>query len=850
MSALGRDGTSRLVATAGGGRALLWRGVAASFLALVAVCVSAGSVLAAASPAVCPNRSLRGGASAALPDCRAYERVSPANKGGYNAVNWLGPAPAQAAANGSRIFYEGLNAYPGAEGNNAVAAGHLGFRTGEGWQAAELLPHSAEPTPEGEYFDYYPALSEDLTQVVVKVPLALTESASPRAWNIYTRQVGESQTMPPQYQWVNDIQLATPAAPLCEGGAGEPSCYTAVGFAGASRDFSHIFFESSTHLLAESPAQGVEALYENAAGQVRLVGVLPDGRLPASGATAGSGSDAEAPTTPGAKAFQGDARVQHAVSINGQRVVFEAKSDEGKPAEAGQGGLVELYDRIDNSTSEPATVELSAPAAGAAPKVTTPEAATFWDASSDGTRIFFTSSAELTSESNTGPANEGTDLYEATLAAQTEGTPKVHLRDLTVDPAASAGAQVLGVVGVSEGGGYVYFVAKGQLVAGKGVSGEPNLYMEHDGGKPVFIATLASANATNPSLEEEEPGDSLDWTAYSRVQRAYLAPDGRHLAFMSVNRLPTTNFPSGYDNEDLASGKADSEVYEYSAPSGSEEAAGAIGSLTCVSCAANGARPAGPAFIAGSGEGTGVRRVAVSASTPFYHVRAMSENGSRVFFSAPPFASEVAADGEETQAAKIYEHESDGEGSCRQSTGCVFRLSAASNPTPDIFLDASATGNDVFFATYSQLVPADRDKLVDVYDARVNGGIAESAQVPECSSRCREAGGGAPGGPPLVSGLTGPSGNLVGLPLSQGTSPPAKTVRGAKSRSKARKRLLVRCRKYARRLKSKRRRKHALKACRRHRARAVRHRHRGRARRRGDARAGTRPNHARKGTGR
>ena len=48
-------------------------------------------------------------------------------------------------------------------------------------------------------------------------------------------------------------------------------------------------------------------------------------------------------------------------------------------------------------------------------------------------------------------------------------------------------------------------------------------------------------------------------------------------------------------------------------------------------------------------------------------------------------------------------------------------------------MDASATGNDVFFVTRQQLVPQDGDGGFDLYDARVNGGFPVPPSTPPCS---------------------------------------------------------------------------------------------------------------------
>lgn len=131
---------------------------------------------------------------------------------------------------------------------------------------------------------------------------------------------------------------------------------------------------------------------------------------------------------------------------------------------------------------------------------------------------------------------------------------------------AGEAADVQGVVlGASEDGSYVYFVAEGVLAPG-GIAGEDNLYMSHEG-KATFVATLAP--------------DDLQWKGLSQYgELAYLpsrvSPSGRFLAFMSSRGL------TGYDNRDAVSGERDEEVYLYDARSGR---------VVCASCDPTGARP-------------------------------------------------------------------------------------------------------------------------------------------------------------------------------------------------------------------------------------------------------------------
>lgn len=723
----------------------------------------------------CPNSVFLTGASAGLPDCRAYEQVSPSDKGGFAAYPTRA-TQVQVSPDGA-LAYVNFSSFPGALGNTALFAGHLSSRTPTGWQTVELTPEVPKARALLIYLVTY-TFSEDLSQAVLQLPIVpLTPDAAPGVYNLFLRHSDGS------YSLVNSAPAALSAEEQCP-----PSimalCFlfaNVKAYAGASADMSHILFESNAQFTEEAPETGTESLYESTGGQVRLVGILPDGTA-AHGSTAGSGSSMEYVSGEPNK----DQRVNHAISRDGSRVIFQATANGGPPAPE-QNGLTEVYMRIGGSE----TIELSAPAPGATPNVTTPEPATFWAASEDGSRVFFTSSAELTTESNTGEANNSESLYEYDLTAK-------KLTDLTIDTSAadaSTGAMVRGVVDASNDGSYVYFVANGELVPGKGVDGQPNLYMVHDRGKPVFIATLDGSGTCG--FSSESSADACNWTPFYPELEAYVTPNGQHLGFMSTMSVPTANFPGGYNNVDQNTGISDSQVYQYTAPSAAEEESGeATGRLVCASCDPSGAPPVGNALIGGI---TQIQAAGVGAeaykgiSTPFYHARAISEDGARIVYSAPiPNAN---------PSQRIFEYERNGAGSCTDPSGCHLMISDPSLEESDEFLGITPSGDDIFFATTSRLSANDQDNLRDVYDAKVGGGISTPPRPVRCEANCQLST--LPAGAPLLLGnTTGPSGNVSGRPAGS-TARPTRAAKLAKAlracRAKANRRKRAACEAAARR---------------------------------------------------
>jgi hypothetical protein len=97
----------------------------------------------------------------------------------------------------------------------------------------------------------------------------------------------------------------------------------------------------------------------------------------------------------------------------------------------------------------------------------------------------------------------------------------------------------------------------------------------------------------------------------------------------------------------------------------------------------------------------------------------------------------------------VYQYEPLGVGSCngsgsptvaRSGSACVSLLSSGSGKEEAAFLDASVSGDDVFFLTPGRLSVRDKDDVYDVYDARVNGREDVLSPVSECAGEdCRPA---------------------------------------------------------------------------------------------------------------
>ncbi|HEX3042036.1 MAG TPA: fibronectin type III domain-containing protein [Solirubrobacterales bacterium] len=329
-----------------------------------------------------------------------------------------------------------------------------------------------------------------------------------------------------------------------------------------------------------------------------------------------------------------------------------------------------------------------------------------------GDRLYWSANGEAAT-------NPGKDLYRFDSASGS-------LTDLTPDPSGN-GAEVQGILGSSDDGSFLYFVANGafgsassagscRLLSSGNYSGTCNLYVDHDG-QVASIARIDAGAADDPENWWPLTNDA----GQLAVRTSRVSPDGRTLLFRSTEKL------TSYENAGVP------EFYRYTY--------GNPGSILCVTCNPTGVQPL--ADVEGEpnlgnivlGEGFGTDGAASALS------RNLSADGNRVFFNTPESLVPADTNGREGCPTKsgvptcqdVYEWEAKGSGSCEseaQNGGCLYLLSSGNSSDASIFADASVNGDSAFIFTRSRLAPQDQDSLQDVYGVRVEGGLPSQNQPP------------------------------------------------------------------------------------------------------------------------
>jgi hypothetical protein len=478
--------------------------------------------------AACPNEELRGGFSARLPDCRAYELVTQPTRTAIETREG-----GEFAANGDAVAYKTNDPLPEAPTGSYY---YLARRGAGGWSSEDVIPLEsyASPTCTGYQEGPLAYLAATFSSAVIEYGIASRASTTPQPLENQSCNAEGLQVVPGEPVGYRNLLLRDNATGSYRLINAPPTGVTPADarLKGASADLSHVVFTERAP-LAQGAAYGEEDLYEWDEGALRVLSVLPDG-TPVVGAS-----------LPEARA--GD----NAISAEGSHIVFTYG-----------GGL---YDRIDGQR----TVRIDEKQGGSGPS----GGGSFQAATTDGSTVFFLDTSKLTAGSTAEETTGEPDLYECEIVEVEEAgekKSKCELSDLTVAKG-SGHADVIRVSVLGSGeSSYVYFTARGVLAGNKreytdsegnvvvesAQAGQNNLYM-WSGGTTTFVASGAT-------------------TGYEELYGlGQVSPDGTWLAFGTGKSL------TGYDNTP-ASGAPVEEVFLYSAASNQ---------IVCASCNPSGEAP-------------------------------------------------------------------------------------------------------------------------------------------------------------------------------------------------------------------------------------------------------------------
>lgn len=684
-------------------------------LALLAI------VATPASAETCPNEAFRQGPGADLPDCRAYELVTPPFKEAA-----LAPLEAQFSVTGlAGMSVEGDHVAVVSTGNfgDAQGAGRGNSyeltRTESGWTEQDIdLPESAFPVDELSESELSRIASEPI-EVYASAPLQASPDFGAFLYQSLGQEGGGSF-------WAREADGA-----LHHFGPGTGT------FIGASSDLSHVLFEAPNHGGLEEE--------DVAGGRPAPVGLGPGAGLCPAARAAGFGPSG--------------------MSANGSVVFFHVPAEGCSP---GDPAVSEIFARIDAGEPGARTVAISEPSkadceacdtAEAAQKAAPAEPEDIDGASADGSRVFFTTSQPLLGST----AETSANIYEYDFDAPSASSenPDGRIIRITSGEWGHEGAQVQGVVKVSEDGSHVYFVAAGRLEGASNQDGESpkegesNLYVfQRDAKFPDGQLSFIAGRVSYVNPDER-------YSVTPGVGGASVTPDGRFLVF--------TSSTEGLTPDDTSTAN---QVFEYDAETGD---------LVRVSIGQNGFDDNGntdvfSAFLPG--------QQGFSAEGPV----AVSDDGEYVVFESPDGLTPGALNGALEEIRKNPYVSGYAENVYEYHDGNVYLISDGQGTSAVALRGMSPSGDDIFFETVDRLVPQDTDaQEVNLYDARIDGGFP--APVSELTSCTGDA----------CQGQLSPAPTLLspGSEFQAGGNPPltaSETAAKAKPKAKPKAKKPTKCR--------------------------------------------------------
>ena len=730
-------------------------------------------------PPSCPNENVRQQVQANfLPDCRAYELVSPGDAGGTQL--YPGGPNTGFATNPSRFSFVGLwSTIPNSGGSPIDGSGDLyvATRTDTGWitryvglssaQAAidggpPMGPPNSAPGP-GETGGLFPNQSSDLSAPDAVQNNVLTDpgmnrfvdwndgpenpggdpndiaSNAPYVWsaegnfldrwptNLGTVPTGVNPDTghgPEGVSLGGEHALDCPEVISTGGFVGQPLYNNCPGDVTASSDLSHFVFASEWNVFVpggQLSAPG--SVYDNNTtdGSIAIASKTPAGEDIPQQPTDESGDPLQIPT----------------VASNGSHILMAAggvgpcgSADCTIPPCNGSFDITircpmqpsNLYMRVNDSVTY---------------DVSDGHDVNYVGMTADGSKVFFTTDQQLTAEDT----DTSADLYmwseatnSLTLISKGSGgsgnsdscevkfvsgcgvVPYSNASFCTLD--SGEGGNCHSDSSIASKAGEIYFFSPEQLDGSRGIANQENLY-DYRNGADQYVTTLTTGSFCFPS---PVPGITDSACSDTPITRMEVSSDGSHMAFVTAS--PITQYENAKHLE----------MYIYDP---------AAETITCASCNPSGAPP--------------ISDVGASQNGLF-----MTEDG-RVFFTT----NDALVHGDTNEGLDVYEYVdgrpqliTTGTGETRKPGGFFGNI----ENSPGL-IGVSADGKDVYFSTYDTLVSEDHNGLfLKMYDARAGGGFSAPAPPPGCAAADECHGAGTSPASPLADGSgtrLGSGGNLT-----------------------------------------------------------------------------------------
>ena len=701
-----------------------------------------------ADPGNCANQALREAQAATyLPDCRAFEMVSPPDKN-QGSVAGQGNRGGEGVSggfsrDGEAVGFCTASLFGEPAGQMSfTCAQYLSRRGPEGWTTKNPLPKfcaSDAQTGEAEIFigpRYVLLAPESFQRFAFSSPefadcptAPLVDGAPLDSTNIYRGDLTSDPT---------EFHVLTPQQ---SGEIGSSMVWPM----GGSDDLSRVVYATFWNQTPDSPPQDEYfKLYDWAepghdgcaepAGCLELVSVAPNGTAFA--------SDSRMPAYNFGVAH---VPIPSAVSADGKRIYFQNPAL-GTTIGAGQcnASSCDIYLREGAETIKVSESECTGPCA------VDQGADNFVWASPSGDTALFVSCAQLTDQSAPGTSCDGNRFTSNNLKLyrwDRTQPPGSRLTDLSIDeePADGAQPQALDIIGASSDeeagaasnaapGNTVYFVAGGQILADAPTHDRLKLYrwQWNDGDPGVnyigpYVSAWPNAIANENSIKTDQILSEDPNISRNDIR---VSPDGGYL---------TVQTPLALDP--VADRDSDVDIYRW------DEQGGWI----CVSCQLPGEPSLGHANSYTPHLSYNALYGELGMQVPAHLI---SDDGQRIFFSTPNALVSEDVNGEVgcTQRSDTGLHSSvnyDCTDIYQWHDGTTSLLSTGTGSRPFMLMGATGDGGSVFFATAQRLVGWDLDDQVDIYVARVEGGFSEPPPAPAvCEGEaCRGAGTSSPDTP-------------------------------------------------------------------------------------------------------